>query len=127
MKRHFRAEQIVLILISITIAMVPILAYAGGYFVTDRDGNVISEKPEKVTIIGSSEKSIVFNDKRDRKVFEVQWDASSKRLVVKGDNVYVQIFSTGKIEKLTTINGDETNQMPITIEPVVPVSPRKNG
>jgi hypothetical protein len=58
-------------------------------------------------------------------VFEVQWDPSGKKLLVKGDNVYLQIHGSGKVEKLTTINEDNNSQQPISIEPVIPIYPRQ--
>jgi hypothetical protein len=96
----------------------------GEYAIVDRDGKVLSEDAKKVVTISSGEK-VEFYDKADRKVFEVEWDPSGKKLIVKGDNVYLQIHGTGTVEKLTTINEDDNKQQPILIQPVIPIYPRQ--
>jgi hypothetical protein len=125
MKFPFRAKNMVLILISISTLIFPISTNAGGYHIVDRNGKDISEDSEKIINVSSSEKRVVFNDEGDRKVFDVEWDASNKILIIKGDNIYLQIYSTGEIKKFTTINENENEQkqMPITIQPVIPILP----
>lgn len=107
----------------------PQKACAGGYFLTDRDGNVINEKTdkaeEKTVTVGPSEKAVVFNDNTNSKVFDVTWDPEEKSLVIKGGNVQLKVHSSGKIEKWTTLNGEEKAQPSVEIKPVVPVYPKR--
>jgi hypothetical protein len=78
-------------------------------------------------IVSSGDKKVEFRDRVDRKVFEVEWDPSGRKMIVKGHNVYLHIHSTGKVEKLTTIrdNQNENTQQPISIQPIVPIYPRQ--
>lgn len=72
------------------------MLYAGGYYLTDRDGKVISENLEKTITVGPTEKTIVFNDHNDMKVFDIQWDADERTLIIKGDNVHLKVIVVAK-------------------------------
>lgn len=125
MKNYPGTKNIIFMLIGMVTLMLPISAGADGYSIVDRDGNIISEDPKKIVTVSASEKRVVFRDKADRTVFDVEWDASNKKIIVKGGNIYLQIYSTGKVEKLMSINGNdhEKDQSPVTIQPVVPIVP----
>ncbi|HET6515548.1 MAG TPA: hypothetical protein VFG09_10345 [Thermodesulfovibrionales bacterium] len=125
MKCLSRVARLIPLFMGMLTVLFPITAHAGGYFLVDRDGRVISETSEKVIEIGSSGKRVAYHDGGTR-VFDVEWDASKRTLVVKGDNVYLRIYSTGQIEKLTTIYEGEKQQMPIFVEPNVNFMPRQN-
>jgi hypothetical protein len=99
----------------------PSILYAGGYFITDKDGKVISEDSEKTIILGPTEKTVVFNDYNGTKVFDIQWNAGEKALIIMGDNIHLKIYSNGRIEKWTELKEGGEEQYPITIEPVVPI------
>lgn len=96
----------------------------GEYIIEDKDA---PKDTEKVVTVGSGSKKVVFRDRGDRKIFEVEWDPSGQRLIVKGDKVYLHIHSTGKVERLTTIQDrqNEDTQQPILIQPIVPIYPRQ--
>jgi hypothetical protein len=102
----------------------PLKVNAGGYFITDKDGNVISESTEKIVVIGPTEKTIVLNDYNQIKVFEIQWDADEKTLIIQGDTVHLKIFRNGRVEKWSTFEESGSEQYPIFIEPIIPISPR---
>jgi len=125
MKFHASAKHIIIILIGAVTVLSPASARADGYSIVDRDGNIISDDSKKIVTVGPSEKKVIFCDKADRKVFDVEWDASHKRLIVTGENIYLRIYSTGKVEKFMDINenNNEKNQAPLTIQPVVPIFP----
>jgi hypothetical protein len=111
--------QILIVTLAITVgAMVSF----GGYSIVDKDA---PKDTKKVVIVSSGEKKVEFRDRGDRKVFEVEWDPSGKKMIVKGNHVYLQIHSTGKVEKLTTIrdNQNENTQPTISIQPIVPIYP----
>lgn len=101
------------------------MLYAGGYYLTDRDGKVISENLEKTITVGPTEKTIVFNDHNDMKVFDIQWDADERTLIIKGDNVHLKVYSSGKIEKWSTFWSNELEQYPLFIKPVIPILPQR--
>jgi hypothetical protein len=96
----------------------------GEYIIEDKDA---PKDTEKVVTVSSGSKKVVFRDRGDRKIFEVEWDPSNQRLIVKGDKVYLHIHSTGQVERLTTIpdRQNEDTQQPILIQPIVPVYPRQ--
>ncbi|MGB9715577.1 MAG: hypothetical protein ACPL1G_04125 [Thermodesulfovibrionales bacterium] len=97
---------------------------AGGYFLTDKDGRIISEDPEKTLIVSPTEKTIIFNDYNGTKVFDIQWDANEKTIIVKGINVYLKIYSSGKIENWTELKEGTEGEYPILIEPIIPIMPK---
>lgn len=99
------------------------LVYAGGYYITDKDGKVISEDSEKIIIIGPTEKTIIFNDYNGTKIFDIHWDANEKTIIIKGFNIYLKIYSNGRIERWGEIKEGEGEQYPILIEPVIPIFP----
>lgn len=109
----------------------PQQACAGGIYITDTDGNILNEKPdkakEKTVTVGPSERAVVFNDSSNSKVFDVTWDPEEKSLVIKGSSVQIKVHSSGKIEKWTTISGEEKTQPTIEIKPIVPVPPKRQG
>jgi hypothetical protein len=113
------------ILILIVVITKPTIINAGGYFLTDKDGYIISESSEKTVVIGPTEKTIVLYDYDQIKAFEIQWDADEKTLVIKGDNVHLKVFRSGKIEKWSAYTDTEPEQYPLFIEPVVPIFPQK--
>jgi hypothetical protein len=125
MKNYPGTKNIILMLIAMVTLMLPISAGADGYSIVDRDGNIISEDSKKIVSVSASEKRVVFRDKADHTVFDVEWDASNKKIIVKGGNIYLRIYSTGKVEKLMSINENdhEKDQSPVTIQPVVPIFP----
>ncbi len=96
----------------------------GEYSIVDKDA---PKDTEKVVTVSSGNKKVEFRDRGDRKVFEVEWDPSGKKLIVKGDKVYLHIHSTGKVERLTTIHDqqNEDTQQPIVIQPIVPIYPKQ--
>lgn len=106
-------------------------AGAGGYYLTDRDGNIINDKSdkasEKTVTVGPSERAVVFNDSSNSKVFDVTWDPEEKSLVIKGGSIQIKVHSSGKVEKWTILNGEEKAQPPVEIKPIVPVSPKRHG
>jgi len=116
------------IMIQILIVTLAIIVGAmvsfGEYIIEDKNA---PKDTKKVVTVNSGGKKVEFRDRSDRKVFEVEWDPSGKKLIVKGEKVYLHIHSTGKIEKLTTIrdNQDENMQQPITIQPIVPIYPKQ--
>ena len=65
---------------SITIAFLlyglisPVELYAGGrYYLTDKDGKIISEDPGNAVVTGPTNQTIILNDRGNRKVFEIGW------------------------------------------------------
>jgi hypothetical protein len=113
------------ILILIVVITKPTIINAGGYFLTDKDGYIISESSDKTVVIGPTEKTIVLYDYDQIKAFEIQWDADEKTLVIKGDNVHLKVFRSGKIEKWSAYTATGSEQYPLFIEPVVPIFPQK--
>ena len=115
-----------IVIVSVGVALSLICATeseAGGYFMTDRDGKVISEDNQAVITIGPLDKTVIFLDRGEREVFELLWDAEARSLVVKGSRVHLKIDSDGTVEKWTRIPEDQ--QIPLIIEPIVPVGPHK--
>jgi hypothetical protein len=102
----------------------PLIVNAGGYFITDKDGNIVSESPETSVTIGPTDKAIFFYDYNKMRVFDIQWDAGEKTLIIKGDHVHLKIYSSGKIEKWSTYMDTQSEQYPLIIEPVIPIFPR---
>jgi hypothetical protein len=95
----------------------------GRYHLTDRDGQVISEPPAKALVTGPTNQTIILNDRGNRKVFEVLWDADGREVTIKGDQVYLKIHSSGKIEKWNDLDNEKKDPFPIFIQPVVPINP----
>ena len=102
----------------------PSAVKAGGYFITDRDGNIVSESPETSVTIGPTDKTISFFDYNKMRVFDIQWDAGEKTLIIKGNHVHIKIYDSGKIEKWSTYRDTQSEQYPLIIEPVIPIFPR---
>ena len=106
----------------------PVELYAGGrYYLTDKDGKIISEDPGNAIVTGPTNQTIILNDRGNRKVFEIGWDADVRAVVVKGEKVHLKIHSNGKIEKWTTFENEDQGQYPIFIKPIVPVVPPPAG
>ncbi len=124
MKSNHNVSYVTAVLILMFIITHPLKAKAGGYFITDKDGKVISEIPEKTIVVGPTEKTVVFHDHSDMAVFATQWDADEKTLIIRGDNVHLKIHSSGKIEKWSTSEDSGSEHYPIFIEPVIPILPR---
>jgi len=103
----------------------PLIVNAGGYFITDKDGNIVSESPEKSVAIDPTDRAIFFYDYNKTRVFDIQWDAGEKTLIIKGDHVHLKIYSSGKIEKWSTYMDTQSEQYPLIIEPVIPIFPRE--
>ncbi len=99
-------------------------AKAGGYFLTDREGRVISEDREHVIVIGPADKTLVLLDNGGRKVFDLTWDADAQSLVIKGDRVHLKVHRDGTVEKWTAFPEGQA-QPPVLIEPIVPYAPQK--
>jgi len=97
---------------------------AGGYFITDKDGNIVSESPETSVTIVPTDKTITFFDYNKMRVFDIQWDAREKTLIIKGNHVHIKIYDSGKIEKWSTYGDTQSEQYPLIIEPVIPMFPR---
>jgi hypothetical protein len=95
----------------------------GRYHLTERDGQVISELPANALVTGPTNQTIILNDRGNRKVFEVIWDADGGAVVIKGDQLHLKIHRSGKIEKWTDLDDDKKDPFPIFIQPVVPVNP----
>jgi len=112
------------ILILIVVITKPTIINAGGYFITDKDGNIISEGSEKTIVIGPTDKTIVLNDDNGIKAFNLTWDAHERALIIRGDHVDVKIHSSGKIEKWSSFEDSGQEQYPIFIEPIIPIIPR---
>lgn len=102
----------------------PLIVNAGGYFITDKDGNIVSESPEKSVAIDPTDRAIFFYDYNKTRVFDIQWDAREKTLIIKGDHVHLKIYSSGIIEKWSTYMDTQSEQYPLIIEPVIPIFPR---
>jgi hypothetical protein len=120
------------VIICITAVFVLILAItkpstvnAGGYFITDKDGNIVSESPETSVSIGPTDKAIFFYDYNKTRVFDIQWDAGEKTLIIKGNHVHLKIYNSGKIEKWSTYRDTQSEQYPLIIQPVIPIFPRE--
>lgn len=111
--------QVLIVTLAITVGA---MASYGEYTIVDKDAPKVTGK---VVTVSSGDKKVEFRDRSNRKVFEVEWDPSGKKLIVKGDHVYLYIHSTGKVEKLTTIrdNQNENTQQTISIQPIVPIYP----
>jgi len=120
---HLQCFFIILIL---PLFLFPCLSYAGGYVITDEENRIISEGSEKNIIIGPTEKTVVFHDSGDRKVFDILWDASEKSLIIKGDHVHMKIYSDGKMATWKRTDS-EKELSPVLIQPIVPVYPGKES
>ncbi|MGQ9571487.1 MAG: hypothetical protein ACUVUQ_11765 [Thermodesulfovibrionales bacterium] len=107
-----------------TFSIQPSSVDAGGYFLTDKDGRVISEDSEKTIFVVPTEKKIIFNDYNGTKIFDIQWNANEKTIIIRGNNVYLKIYNSGKIEKLTELGESSGEQYPLIIEPIIPVMPK---
>jgi len=103
------------VLMLIFVITQPLIVHAGGYFITDKDGNIVSESSEKTVAIGPTDKAIVFYDYNKTKVFDIQWDADEKTLVIKGNHVDVKIYKSGRIEKWSAYLDKEPEQYPLFI------------
>jgi hypothetical protein len=124
MKSNRNVSFVTAVLILILITTYPLKVNAGGYFITDKDGNIISEGSEKTIVIGPTDKTIVLNDDNGTKAFNLTWDAHERALLISGDHVDVKIHSSGKIEKWSTFEDSGQEQYPIFIEPIIPIIPR---
>jgi hypothetical protein len=80
------------VLIIFAFTTLPSILFAGGYFITDKEGKVISEDSEKTIILGPTEKTVVFNGYNGTKVFDIQWDACEKTIIIRGNNVHLKIY-----------------------------------
>jgi hypothetical protein len=103
----------------------PLIVNAGGYFITDKDGNIVSESSERSVSIGPTDRVIFFYDHNKTRVFDILWDAGEKTLTIKGDHVHLKIYNDGKIEKWSPYRETESEQYPLIIEPVIPTFPRE--
>jgi hypothetical protein len=99
----------------------PLEALAGGYYLTDKDGKVISDTPVNAIVTGPTDQTIILNDRGNQKVFELTWDAEGSAVMVKGERIHLKIHSNGNIEKWTNL--ENKDQYPINIGPVVPIVP----
>ena len=124
MKSNYHIAYITAVLILIFVITKPTIINAGGYFITDKDGKIISESSEKTIVIGPTDKTIVLNDDNGLKAFNLTWDAHERALLISGDHVDVKIHSSGKIEKWSTFEDSGQKQYPIFIEPIIPIIPR---
>jgi hypothetical protein len=97
------------------------LEVLGGYSLTDRDGKVISDAPANAIVTGPTNQIIILNDRGNRKVFEVSWDAEGRAVMVKGEKIHLKIYSNGNIEKWTGLENRE--QPPLILNPVIPIYP----
>ena len=102
MKSNHNVSYVTAALILMFIITHPLKVNAGGYFITDKDGNIISENSDKTIVIGPTDKAIVLNDYNGTKAFNLTWDAHEWALIISGDHVDVKIHSSGKIEKWST-------------------------
>lgn len=92
-----------------------------GYAITDKDGKVISEEPGQTLVLGPTTQTIILNDRGNRKVFELIWDAAAGAIMIKGNRVHLKIHDSGKIEKWTELDREKENSYPLFIQPIVPV------
>jgi hypothetical protein len=123
-KSNYHIAYITVVLILIFVITKPTIINAGGYFITDKDGKIISESSEKTVSIGPTEKTIAFYDHNEIKVFEMQWDADEKTLIIKGDTVHLKIFRNGRVQKWSTSEESGSGQYPLFIEPIIPIIPK---
>jgi hypothetical protein len=107
----------------IWVLILPLETYAG-YSITDKDGKVLSEDPGNTLATGPTNQTIILNDRSNRKVFELFWDAGGGAVMIRGDNVHLKIHSSGKIEKWTESEPDKNGQYPLYIQPEVYIGPR---
>jgi hypothetical protein len=98
--------------------ILPLETFAG-YNLTDRDGKIISDAPSKAIVTGPTNQTIILNDRGNRKVFEITWDAEGRAVMVKGEKIHLKIHSNGNIERWTELENRE--QPPIGINPVIPL------
>jgi hypothetical protein len=124
MKSNHVAICMTAVLAFVLVITRPLTVNAGGYFITDKDDNVVSESPETSVTISPSDKTIFFYDNNKTMVFDVQWDAREKTLIIKGDHVHLKIYNSGKIEKWSTYMDTQPEQYPLIIEPVIPIFPK---
>lgn len=45
-------------------------------------------------------------------------------MIIKGNNMYLKIYSSGKTERWTELREDVEEQYPIVIEPIIPIMPK---
>jgi len=111
--------------VTVLAAMLQVQPATAEYQVVDREGRVLNREPDQPLEAGSSDRRVLFRNSGGTRVFEAEWDASNDLLTVKGDNVYLRIHRSGKVEKLTTMQqGDQSQgQYPAVIQPVIPVFP----
>lgn len=86
-------------------------------------GNYLSEERGNSLVTGPTNQTIILNDRSNRKVFEIYYDATGSAVIVKGDNVHLKINSNGNIEKWTPLENDSKDQYPLIIQPVIPRPP----
>ena len=94
-----------------------------GYSITDRDGRVISDDPGNTLVTGPTNQTIILNDRSNRRVFELFWDAGGGAVMIRGDNVHLKIHSSGKIEKWTELENNQSGSYPLFITPEIRVGP----
>jgi hypothetical protein len=119
-----KSKTMMQILIATLAITVGAMESFGEYIIEDKNA---AKDTEKVVTVSSGNQKVEFRDRGNRKIFEVEWDPSGKKLIVKGDKVYLHIHYTGKVERLTTIreNQDENTKPSISIQPIVPIYPRQ--
>jgi hypothetical protein len=94
-----------------------------GYSITDQDGRVLSEDPGNTLVTGPTNQTIILNDRSNRKVFELFWDATGGAVTIKGDRVHLKIHSSGRIEKWTEFENMPNEPYPLFIAPEVRIGP----
>ncbi|MGE5239469.1 MAG: hypothetical protein ACM3ON_11770 [Chloroflexota bacterium] len=69
-----------IVIVSVGVALSLICATeseAGGYFMTDKYGKVISEDTQAVITLGPTDRMVIFLDRGEREVFDLVWDAEA--------------------------------------------------
>jgi hypothetical protein len=103
--------------------ILPLEMYAG-YSITDKDGRVLSGEQGSTLVTGPTNQTIILNDRSNRKVFELFWDAAGGAVMIKGDQVHLKIHSSGKIERWTELETDKADQYPLFIQPEINIGPK---
>jgi hypothetical protein len=119
---RFSGSAFCFFLVTISCLVIPGATFAG-YAVTDKDGKVLSEEPGNTLVLGPTNQTIILNDRGNRKVFELTWDAAAGAMVIKGDRVHLKIHDSGKIEKWTELDREKGDSSPLLIQPIIPVPP----
>ena len=119
---RFSGSAFFFFLMAISCLVIPGSTLAG-YAVTDKDGKVLSEESGNTLGLGPTNQTIILNDRGNRKVFELNWDAAAGTVVIKGDRVNLKIYDSGKIEKWSELGPEKGDSYPLMIQPIVPVPP----